>query len=169
LRWRSSFRSKGRQCSCLTVRSLGAKRRGPQQGRFHRLPTLRPLRWTHFLARAIGFIPGSSANSNPPRESRLVFIRMAVELFFGSDAEFERDERLKIISEAGISAVPVSLAEAARIEPAIGPSPRAALHIRDEANLDPRVVTRLALNAAENAGAEIRGGTEAISLLIDDA
>ena len=93
----------------------------------------------------------------------------AVELFFGSDAEFERDERLKIISEAGISAVPVSLAEAARIEPAIGPSPRAALHIRDEANLDPRVVTRLALNAAENAGAEIRGGTEVISLLIDDA
>ena len=93
----------------------------------------------------------------------------AIELFFGSRAEAERDERLKIILEAGISAQPVSLAEAARIEPAIGPSARAAVHIRDEASVDPRVVTRLALNAAENAGAEIRGGTEAVSLLINSA
>ena len=93
----------------------------------------------------------------------------AIELFFGSEAEFEHDERLKIISHAGISARPVSLAEAARIEPAIGPSARAALHIRDEASLDPRVVTRLALNAAENAGAEIRGGLGVISVLIGDA
>lgn len=93
----------------------------------------------------------------------------ALELFFGPRAEAERDERLKIILDAGTSAQSVSLAEAARMEPAIGGSVRAALHIRDEASLDPRVVTRLALNAAENAGAEIRGGMEAISLLIGDA
>lgn len=93
----------------------------------------------------------------------------AIELFFGSRAEAERDERFKIISEAEISSRPVSMAEAARLEPAIGPSARAALHIRDEASLDPRVVTRLALNAAENAGAEIRSGMEAISLLISGA
>ena len=93
----------------------------------------------------------------------------AIELFFGSRAESEREERLRIISDAGISARPVSVAEAGRIEPAIGPSPRAAVHIIDEASLDPRVVTRLALNAAENAGAEIRGGMEAISLMINDA
>ena len=93
----------------------------------------------------------------------------AIELFFGSRAETERDERLKIMWEAEISAQSVSVAEAARIEPAIGPSARAALHIRDEASLDPRVVTRLALNAAENAGTEIRGGLEAVSLLISNA
>lgn len=93
----------------------------------------------------------------------------AIELFFGSRGESERDERLGIISEAGISARAVSLAEAGRIEPAIGASARAALQIIEEASIDPRVVTGLALNAAENAGAEIRGGMEVISLMMNDA
>lgn len=93
----------------------------------------------------------------------------AIELFFGPHAEPERDERLRIICEAGITARAVSLEETARLEPAISPSARAALYIADEANLDPRVVTRLALNAAENAGTDIRAGLEAISLTTGDA
>ncbi len=93
----------------------------------------------------------------------------AIELFFGPQAELERDERLGIIGDAGITARAISLAEAARIEPAISPFARASLYISDEANLDPRVVTRLALNAAENAGTEIRAGLEAISLVTGDA
>lgn len=93
----------------------------------------------------------------------------AIELFFGSRAESERDQRLKIICEAGISARAVSSAEASRSEPAIGPSARAALYIADEASLDPRVITHLVLNAAENAGTKIRSGMEAISLITSDA
>lgn len=92
----------------------------------------------------------------------------ALELFFGPQAENDRNRRLKIIADAGISADDVSLTEAQRIEPAIGSS-RAALHIFDEAYLDPRVLTRVALNAAENAGAEIRSNLEAISITTSDA
>jgi glycine oxidase len=110
--------------------------------------------------RALESATGKSAGFHPDG---------AIELFFGPRAESERNERLRIISEAGISARAVSLAEAMRIEPAIGASARAALHIIEEASIDPRVVTRLALNAAENAGAEIRGGMEAISLAIGGA
>jgi len=90
----------------------------------------------------------------------------AIELFFGSRAESECDHRLRAISEAGVSARAISLSEARRLEPSLGPSARAALFISDEAYLDPRVLTALVLQAAEDAGAEIRSNAEALSLSI---
>lgn len=89
----------------------------------------------------------------------------AVELFFDSDAEAARDRRCSQIREAGLSAEPISVSEALRREPAINPSARAALGISDEAYLDPRVLTRVTLSAAERSGAEVRGNVEVISLL----
>ncbi len=93
----------------------------------------------------------------------------AFELFFESNAEGERNQRLKQIRAAGIAAESISLTEAKRREPAIGPSARAALWIADEAHLDPRVLTRVTLAAAERAGAEIRAHTEAISVITRDS
>ena len=92
----------------------------------------------------------------------------AIELFFGLAAEFERDHRLQQICSPGVDAEPLSLAEARRREPAIGPSARAALWITDEAYLDPRVLTAVTLRAANQAGAEIRSNTEAISVMASD-
>ena len=89
----------------------------------------------------------------------------AIELFFEPEGETERDERCTQIRAAGLSAEPLSLAEARRREPAIGPSARAALWIADEAYLDPRVLTQVALRAAQCAGAEVLAGTEVISLI----
>lgn len=89
----------------------------------------------------------------------------AIELFIDSDAEAARDRRSLQIRDAGLSAEPISVAEALRREPAINPSTRAALWISDEAYLDPRVLTGVTLNAAERSGAEIRSNTEVISLI----
>ncbi|MFZ0638530.1 MAG: glycine oxidase ThiO [Candidatus Acidiferrales bacterium] len=92
----------------------------------------------------------------------------AFELFFEPSGEAERDHRLKQVREAGVAAEAISLAEARRREPAIGPSARAVLWIADEAYLDPRVLTRVTLAAAERTGAEIRGNTEVISVITRD-
>jgi glycine oxidase len=89
----------------------------------------------------------------------------ALELFFGTKAETERDERWKQVREAGVNAEAIALADARRREPAIGPSVGAALWIADEAHLDPRVLTRVTLTAAERTGAEIRSHTEVISVI----
>lgn len=112
------------------------------------------------FAAAIQSATGKSAGFHP---------NGAIELFFESRAESERDHRLQVICEAGISARALPLAEAKRLEPAIGPAVRAALWIADEAYLDPRVLTGVALHAAEHAGVDIRGNMEAISLIVSDA
>lgn len=114
--------------------------------------------YRHFPAfiSAIEAASGQSAGFHPEG---------AIELFFELEGEAERDERCKQIREAGLSAEPLSLMEARRREPAIGPSARAALWIADEAYLDPRVLTRVTLRAAQSAGAEVLGNTEAISVI----
>jgi glycine oxidase len=89
----------------------------------------------------------------------------AIELFFEPKAEAQRDERLRQVREAGVNAEAISLADAKRREPALGPSVRAALWIADEAYLDPRILTLVTLAAAEHSGAEIRGNTEVISVI----
>ncbi|MHB8540622.1 MAG: glycine oxidase ThiO [Candidatus Acidiferrales bacterium] len=91
----------------------------------------------------------------------------AMELFFDPEGEAGRDRRLEEIRSHGIAAEAISLSEAKRREPAIGPAARAALWINDEAYLDPRVITHVALGAASKAGAEIRGDAEVISVLIE--
>lgn len=89
----------------------------------------------------------------------------AIELFFDSDAEAARDRRCSQVRDACLCAEPISVAEALRREPAINPSTRAALWISDEAYLDPRVLTRVTLHAAERIGAQIHGNSEVISLI----
>ncbi|MHB8412287.1 MAG: glycine oxidase ThiO [Candidatus Acidiferrales bacterium] len=91
----------------------------------------------------------------------------AMELFFDPEGEAGRDRRLEEIRSHGIAVEAISLSEAKRREPAIGPAARATLWITDEAYLDPRVITHVALGAASKAGAEIRGDAEVISVLIE--
>ncbi|MHB8524690.1 MAG: NAD(P)/FAD-dependent oxidoreductase [Candidatus Acidiferrales bacterium] len=91
----------------------------------------------------------------------------AMELFFDPGGEIGRDRRLEEIRKHGIAAEAISLSEAKRRESAIGPAVRATLWIRDEAYLDPRVITHVALTAASKVGAEIRANAEVISVLIE--
>ncbi|MHB8754428.1 MAG: glycine oxidase ThiO [Candidatus Acidiferrales bacterium] len=91
----------------------------------------------------------------------------AMELFFDPAGEIGRDCRLEEIRKRDIAAEAISLNEARCREAAIGPAVRAALWIHDEANLDPRVITHVALDAASKAGVEIRGNAEVISVLIE--
>ena len=89
----------------------------------------------------------------------------AMEVFFEAYAETERNQRLQQVRQVGLTAEPISLSEAKRREPALGPSIRAVLWIADEAHLDPRVLTRVTLSAAARAEVEIRGNTEVISVI----
>ncbi|MFZ0212262.1 MAG: FAD-dependent oxidoreductase, partial [Candidatus Acidiferrales bacterium] len=93
----------------------------------------------------------------------------AMELFFDPHGEAERDARLHEISTYDIAVEAISLDEARRREPALGPAVRAALWITDEADLDPRVLTSVTLAAAASAGVEIRGDSTVTSVLIESA
>lgn len=91
----------------------------------------------------------------------------AMELFLEPDGETERDRRLEEIRTHGNTAEAISLEEARSREPAIGRATRAALWIQDEAYLDPRVITHVAIAAALKAGVEIRGNSDVISVLVE--
>lgn len=91
----------------------------------------------------------------------------AMELFLEDEGEAARDGRLEEIQRHGIAAEAISLDEARARERAIGPAVCAALWIRDEAYLDPRVITQVTLGAASKTGVEIRGNSEVISVLIE--
>ncbi|MGH9730981.1 MAG: glycine oxidase ThiO [Candidatus Acidiferrales bacterium] len=91
----------------------------------------------------------------------------AMELFFDPGGETARDRRLREIQSHGITAEAISLDEAKLREPAIGRATRAALWIRDEAYLDPRMITHVAIAAALNTGVEIRDSTEVISVVVE--
>ncbi|HEV2489703.1 MAG TPA: glycine oxidase ThiO [Candidatus Acidoferrales bacterium] len=89
----------------------------------------------------------------------------ALEIFFAPDGEAERDKRIAEIRRHGIAAEPISLSEAQQKEPLLNPAAKAVLYIPDEAYVDPRGLTQAALAAARNSGAEIRAGSEVISIL----
>ncbi|MFZ0636688.1 MAG: glycine oxidase ThiO [Candidatus Acidiferrales bacterium] len=82
----------------------------------------------------------------------------AIELFFGGDAEGERDRLVTAQRELGLSAEAVGVFEARRMEPSISGDARAAAWLPYEASVDPRLLTRAVLAAASASGAEIRGG-----------
>lgn len=105
---------------------------------------------------AVETAAGESASFHP---------RGAIELLFEPHGEKERDQRVTQIRRAGVSAEAVSLADALKREPAIGPAARAALFIQDEADLDPRVLTRVTLAAAERCKVDIRSNVEIISVI----
>ncbi|HEV2340161.1 MAG TPA: FAD-dependent oxidoreductase, partial [Candidatus Acidoferrales bacterium] len=91
----------------------------------------------------------------------------AMELFFDPDSETECDRRVEEIQNHGIAAEAISLDEAKVREPAIGPATRAALWIRDEAYLDPRGITHVAIAAALKAGVEMHSNSDVISVLVE--
>lgn len=91
----------------------------------------------------------------------------ALEIFFGPEGEAERDRRIVTIRSHGISAEAITLEEARRKEPTLGNAAQAALWIEDEARVDPRALTGAVLLAASRAGAEIRGNSDVVSIIVE--
>jgi glycine oxidase len=81
-----------------------------------------------------------------------------LQILHGSHSEAERDALLAQHRSFGIAAEPVAIDAARRMEPALGPSARAALWLPDEATVDPRLLSEAVLAAAKRSGAELRAG-----------
>jgi glycine oxidase len=91
----------------------------------------------------------------------------ALELFFGSSAEAERDRTFASHRKLGLTTQAVSTAEARSIEPSLSKSSFAAAWLPDEYSVEPRALTAAALQAAKNRGAEVRANVEVKKLLIE--
>ena len=91
----------------------------------------------------------------------------ALELFFGSSAETERDRTASSHRKLGLTSQVVSTAEACSIEPSLSKSAFAAAWLPDEFSVEPRALTAAALQAAKNCGADIRANVEVKKLLIE--
>lgn len=91
----------------------------------------------------------------------------ALEVYFGTRCKAERDARLAELRRHGITAEPKSQSEAIRAQPLLNPAAQDAVWIPDEACVDPRALTQATLRAANKSGAEIREGSEVISILTE--
>ena len=91
----------------------------------------------------------------------------ALEVYFGTRCEVERDARIAELRSLGITAEPKSVSEANRAEPLLNAAAQDAVWIPDEAYVDPRALTQATLRAAKKSGAEIRAGSEVISIFIE--
>jgi glycine oxidase len=80
----------------------------------------------------------------------------ALQIFSGPHAEPERQRMAAEFQELGIAFEPISLNDARKLEPSLGPAARAAALVPDEAVVDPRLFTEAVLDAARHRGVEIR-------------
>ena len=90
-------------------------------------------------------------------------------LFFSTESELERDRMLAELRACGIPVETISIADARRHEPALNRDARAAIWLRDEAAVDPRLLTESIFAAGTKRGAEIRSGAAVTSLIREGA
>jgi glycine oxidase len=80
----------------------------------------------------------------------------ALQIFSGTHAEPERQRMAAEFQELGIAFEPISLNDARKLEPSLGPAAYAAALVPDEAVVDPRVFTEAVLDAARHRDVETR-------------
>jgi glycine oxidase len=90
-----------------------------------------------------------------------------LEIFFGEDAETERDRLVAEHRRLGLATEPLLLADARKMEPALGPAARSVAWLPYEATVEPRTLIQAVLAAAEKSGAELRAGAPVTSLGIE--
>jgi glycine oxidase len=88
-----------------------------------------------------------------------------IEVLFSPGAERELSTLIALHRGLGLSAEPLPLDEARRLEPALGREARAAAFLPDEASLDNRALTGAVLAAAAAAGVVLLAGTKVTRLL----
>jgi glycine oxidase len=89
----------------------------------------------------------------------------ALEVFYSSQAEAERDSLVATHQKYGLAAASISLDEARKLERCIAPEIRAAAWLAEEATVEPRLLIEAVLAASSRRGVEIRPGC-AVSALI---
>ncbi|MGC1686233.1 MAG: glycine oxidase ThiO [Candidatus Acidiferrales bacterium] len=89
-------------------------------------------------------------------------------LYFGPNAERERDREAANHRHAGLSTESVSMAQAREIEPNIASSATAAAWLPYECSVDPRALTHAVLTAAKHSGVEIVSETAVNHVLASD-
>jgi glycine oxidase len=91
----------------------------------------------------------------------------AIETLCHGDAERELSTLVALHHGLGLACEPLSIDDALEMEPALGRDVRAAALLPDEATVNTRRFTAALLAAAENAGATLLPGVEAIALVRD--
>jgi glycine oxidase len=79
-----------------------------------------------------------------------------LEIFFGAEAEANRNRRAALCRSLGLNAEAIDSATARLWEPALGPAVRLALWLPEEGTVEPRALTNAVITAARRRGAEIR-------------
>lgn len=90
-----------------------------------------------------------------------------LEIFLTPEGEKERDQMVAEHRQLGLPSEAVSLEHARRLEPALGDAARAAAWMPYEAAVEPRALTEAVLSASARQGAEVRGGAEVTSVVLD--
>jgi glycine oxidase len=79
-----------------------------------------------------------------------------LEIFAGPSGESERQEMAREYQRLGLGFELISLDEARKVEESLGPAAEVAAWLRDEAVVDPRLLTDGVIEAARRRGVEIR-------------
>lgn len=90
-----------------------------------------------------------------------------LEIFFAPAGEKERDQMVAEHRRLGLASEAISLEDAHRREPGLGPGARAAAWMPYEATVDPRALTEAVFHAAAKQGVEIRQGAEVTSVALE--
>jgi glycine oxidase len=89
----------------------------------------------------------------------------ALQIFAGPSGESERQKMATEYQRLGLGFELISLDEARRVEESLGPAARAAAWLRDEAVVDPRLLTVAVIEAARRRGVEIRHDCSVAAIL----
>jgi glycine oxidase len=90
-----------------------------------------------------------------------------LEIFHGASGEAARDNFVAEHRRMGLSAEPIRLDSARKMEPSLNSEAGAAAWLADEATIDPRALMDAVLSASANRGAQIRADCAARSLLME--
>ena len=91
----------------------------------------------------------------------------SLQIFFGEGAQRECGALIDAHRGAGLPTRAISADEVRGMEPALNPDVRAAALLPDEARIDPRLLSAAVLEAARNAGVEVRAGVEVTGLMME--
>jgi len=90
-----------------------------------------------------------------------------LQVFPGPRAEADREGMVREFRRANLKLEPLSEDVARKMEKHLGPAVGVAAYLPEEATLDPRLLMKACLAAAERRGVEIRTGCEVTSVLED--
>lgn len=92
----------------------------------------------------------------------------AIEIFTSADGETARDKVLAEHRAAGLASEGITIEEARRMDPGLGPSAVAAMWLPYEATVEPRSLVQAVIEAAKNQGVEVRAGIRVDALALEN-